>query len=572
MKRVGFILLMLATLVLSCTREPLTRLESTENGFKTFHYKVQVSSYDDTRATTADNNTKYVFQATDSLYVNSIDPNTGEDQLFGVLNLVSGSGETTAFFEGDLVGVNEFEPASDTPINVTLVSSGDRIHTTGRGKLTGTAYPDDEYGTTLADAVQKFSHFTCSTTFGASSFTLSQQSAFLIFTVTFRVSAVPVSTPVTVKVFNDNDANPIREAEVNAAVFGSGKSCVDFVFAFPGGSTSLTDAELSVIWGNGENDHKEFSIDDASLAVNNYYTVPRTTIEVVNAFHIRATEDNTTVTFKYTYATGGIQYMSDDLGVYDWTHYDGSQLSLSQNDVVYFKGTRTECDCIGTTQLFTADKVCYIGGYITSLLADDTQYAPYAFRSAFSNGTCVDAVTTPAAVDWVDIDMTNDPLILPSFTSTECYREMFRNCTSLTKGPDLPAETVAPGCYWNMFRKCAELTTVSSVLPATTLAENCYRELFRECSKVTTVPALPAPTLAPSCYRQMFANCSKLSSVTCLATDISAADSHLNWMTNANNKSTCIFYKASTMTVGNGGWSRDNSGILSNWQVQDYTE
>ena len=548
-------------------------LDSSGKRFKTIHYKVQVSSSDDTRATTADNNTKYVFQATDSLYVSSTNPSTGDEQLFGVLRLVYGSGESTAYFEGDLVGVDEFEPASDTPINVTLVSSGDRVHTTGGGKLTASSYPANEYADDLAEAVQKFSHFTCSTTFGATSFTLSQQSAFLIFTVNFKVSTVAVSTPVTVKVFNDNDVDPIREAEVSATDSGSGKSRVDFVFAFPGGSTSLTDAELSVAWGNGENDHKEFDIDDKLLAVNNYYMVPRTTIEIVNAFHIRAKEEGTThVTFNFTHTSSGIQYMSDDLGVYDWTNYNGDQLSLSKDYVVYFKGTGAAYDCIGTTQLFTADKVCYIGGYITSLLADDTQYAPYAFRSAFSNGTCVDAVTTPAAVDWVDIDMTNDPLILPSFTSTECYREMFRNCTSLTKGPDLPAETVAPGCYWNMFRKCTELTTVSSVLPATTLAENCYRELFRECSKVTTVPALPAPTLAPSCYRQMFANCSKLSSVTCLATDISATDSHLNWMTSANNKSTCIFYKASTMTVGNGGWSRDNSGILSNWQVQDYTE
>ena len=573
MKRFRFILLMLATLLLSCTREPSSGPDSSENGLKTIHYKIQVSSYDDSKATTADNNTKYVFQATDSLYVSSTDPDTGEVQLFGVLKLIYGSGETLAYFEGDLVGVNEFEPASDTPINVTLVNSGDRIHTTGGGKLTDYSYPTDEYGTTLADAVQKFSHFTCSTTFGNTRFTLSQQSAFLIFSVDFKVSTVPVSTPVTVKVFNNNDAvTPIREAEVSTTDSGSGKSRVDFVFAFPGGSTSLTDAELSVVWGNGENDHKEFDIDDKSLAVNNYYTVPRTTIELVNAFHIRARDAGTTnVTFNYTYDTGGIQYMSDDLGVYDWTHYDGSQLSLSQDDVVYFKGTRSDYDCIGTTQLFTADQVCYIGGIITSLLADDTQYAPYAFRSAFSNGICVDAVTNPTAVTWVDIDP-GDPLILPSFTSQECYREMFRNCTSLTTGPDLPAETVAPGCYWNMFRKCTELTTVSSMLPATTLAENCYRELFRECSKVTTVPALPAPTLAPSCYRQMFANCSKLSSVTCLATDISATDSHLNWMTSANNKNTCIFYKASTMTVGNGGWSRDNSGILSNWQVVDYVE
>ena len=576
MKRFGLILLMLATLALSCAREPSPGSDPSEVGFKTIHYKVQVSSYDDSKATTADNDTKYVFQATDALYVSSTstDPDTGDPLLFGVLKLIYGSGETTAYFEGDLVGVDEFEPASDTPINVTLVSSNDRIHTTGGGKLTGTAYPSNEYGTSLADAVQKFSHFTCSTIFGATRFTLTQQSAFLVFSVVFKRTEVAVSAPVTAKVFNNSEATPVWQNVVNAAALGSGRSRVDFVVAFPGGSTSLTDAELSVIWGNGENDHKEFTINDKDLAINNFYTVSRTTIDLGNPFHIRAKEDGTTIRFKTTFATGSgdIQYLSYDLGVDDWTAYDGSSLSLSKDYVVYFKGTRTDCDCIGATQLFTADQVCYIGGNITSLLADQTQFAANAFRSAFSNGTCVDAVTTPAEVNWVDIDSA-DPLILPLFTSTECYREMFRNCPSLTTMPDLPATTVASRCYWNMFRLCTGLTAACDVLPAETLAEDCYRELFRDCSSLLSAPRLPAPTLAVRSYRQMFAGCTSLLSVTCLATDISATDCTSNWMNGAKNNKACTFYKASTMGVSvSGGWTRGNNGILSNWQVQDYTE
>ncbi|MBQ3942095.1 MAG: hypothetical protein II676_04500 [Bacteroidales bacterium] len=579
MKRFSLILMMLATLALSCAREPSPGPDSSEDGFKTIHYKVQVSSFDDSKATTADNDTKYVFQATDSLYVTSTvtDPESGDPLLFGVLKLISGSGATTAYFEGDLVDVNEFEPASDTPINVTLVGSGetDRIHKTGRGKLTSTSYPSNEYGTTLADAVQKFSHFTCSTTFGATRFTLTQQSAFLWFTVSFKRTEVPVSTPITAKVFNNSEANPIWQNAVNAAALGTGRSRVDFVVAFPGGSTSLTDAELSVKWGDGENDHKEFAIDDKVLAVNNYYTVSRTTIDLGNPFHIRAKEDGTTkVTFKTTYATGTgeILYLSYDLGVDDWAPYDGSALSLSKDDVVYFKGTRTNCDCVGPTQLFTANHVCYIGGNITSLLADPTQFAENAFRSAFSNGTCVDAVTTPAEVNWVDIDSA-DPLILPSFTSAECYREMFRNCTSLTAMPDLPATTVAARCYWNMFRLCTGLTTACDVLPAETLAEDCYRELFRQCSSLQSAPRLPAPTLAVRSYRQMFAACTSLLSVTCLATDISATDCTYQWMSGTKNNSACTFYKASTMGVNvSGGWTRDINGILGNWNIQNYTE
>ena len=574
MKRFYFILLMLAgALAFSCTREPSPGHDSPETGFKTIHYKVQVSSSGISKATTAENDTKYVFQATDALYVSSTDPDSGDVQLFGVLTLMYGSGETTAYFEGDLVGVNEFEPDSDTPINVTLVSSEDRIHTTSEGQITDTSYPSGEYGTTLADAVEKYSNFTCSTTFGATRFTLAQQSTFLIFSVIFKRTEVAVSTSVTAKVFNDSEVNPIWEGEVSATALGSARSRVDFVVAFPGGSTSLTDAELSVIWGNGTNDHKEFAIDDKVLAVNNYYTVSRSTIDLGNPFHIRAKEDGTTnVTFKYTYETGGIQYICYDLGVDDWTDYDGNSLSLSKDYVIYFKGTRSTCDCVGATQLFTADHVCYIGGNITSLLADPTQFADNAFRSAFSNGTCVDAVTSPAEVNWVDID-SDDPLILPSFTSAECYREMFRNCTSLTTVPDLPATTVASGCYWNMFRLCNGLTTASGVLPAETLAVDCYREMFRQCANLKSAPILPAPTLAERSYRQMFAGCTSLLSVTCLATNISAANCTYQWMSGAKNSNTCYFYKASTIGVNvSGGWTRGNDGILGNWQVQDYTQ
>ena len=566
MKRFGLILLLMATLALSCTRDPLPGHDSSEIGFKTIHYKVLVSSFDDTKATTADNNTKYVFQATDSLYVSSTDPDTGDVQLFGVLKLISGSGETTAYFEGDLVGVNEFEPASGTPVDVTLVSSNDRIHTTGGGKLTGTAYPSNEYATSLADAVQKFSHFTCSTTFGATRFTLTQQSAFLVFTVSFKRTEVAVTAPVTAKVFNNSEVTPVWQAEeIRAAALGSGRSRVDFVVAFPGGSTSLTDAELSVIWGNGENDHKEFAIGDKDLAVNHYYKVSRTTIDLGNPFHIRAKEDGTNVTFKYTKATGGIQYICYDLGVDDWTDYDGSTLALSKDYVVYFKGTREDCDCIGATQLFiTANhQVCYIGGNITSLLDDPTQFAANAFRSAFSNGTCVDAITTPAEVNWVDIDP-NDPLLLPNFTSTECYREMFRNCTSLTSAPDLPAETAADGCYWNMFRLCTGLKTADINLAATTLGADSCRELFRQCTELTSVPIFRASALAVRSYKQMLAGCKKLGVVTCLATNITASGCLENWMQDIKSKGT--FYKSSAMN----SFAAGSNGIPSGWTVTDY--
>ena len=54
-----------------------------------------------------------------------------------------------------------------------------------------------------------------------------------------------------------------------------------------------------------------------------------------------------------------------------------------------------------------------------------------------------------------------------------CYSNMFKNCTSLTTAPELPATTLAERCYFNMFTRCISLTQAPE-LPATTLADGCY--------------------------------------------------------------------------------------------------
>ena len=39
-----------------------------------------------------------------------------------------------------------------------------------------------------------------------------------------------------------------------------------------------------------------------------------------------------------------------------------------------------------------------------------------------------------------------------------CYFGMFRECTSLTQAPALPATTLAESCYFDMFYCCTSLT------------------------------------------------------------------------------------------------------------------
>ena len=103
-------------------------------------------------------------------------------------------------------------------------------------------------------------------------------------------------------------------------------------------------------------------------------------------------------------------------------------------------------------------------------------------------------------------------LEMPATTLTyQCYRGMFRGCTSLTTPPALPATTLAEACYYWMFSECSSLITAPE-LPATTLADYCYETMFYYCTSLTTAPALPATTLTQGCYLQMFQRCESLTS------------------------------------------------------------
>lgn len=570
MKRFYFILLMLAgALALSCTREPSPEHDSSEAGFKTIHYKVQVSSSGVSKATTAENDTKYVFQATDSLYVSSTDPDSGDVQLFGVLTLMYGSGETTAYFEGNLVGVNEFEPDSDTPINVTLVSSEDRIHTTSEGQLTDTSYPANEYCTTLAEAVQKYSHFTCSTTFGATSFTLSQNSSFIICKIKMPASDLPDATSVTASL--ESGGNTVWEGNVTSTVNGTGVvGKLDFVIPFEGGTVTLSSASLSLEWEDALDapQSEDFELSPKTLAANNYYTVDRSTFSF-DGFRIKGTVNNTTITFNYNYANDGIEYSFDE-GL-SWTRYTDS-FTLNAEEEVCIRGNRTNYKNVpnnedaygtpGSKPIFTSNQKVYISGNIMSLLADKNNLVASAFHGAFSKGSST-------AVNYIDIDPDKD-LILPSTTlPASCYQQMFRNCTSLTKAPVFRVEAVSYRSCYNMFRQCSGLLSSEGIeLPAQTLDVDCYRELFRQCTSLTDAPMLPAETLVQECYRQMFSN-TAITSLVCLATDISALRCLNEWMSGVAEDSSRIFYTAPNMTTS---WPRGVHGIPNNWQIQAYQQ
>ena len=77
-------------------------------------------------------------------------------------------------------------------------------------------------------------------------------------------------------------------------------------------------------------------------------------------------------------------------------------------------------------------------------------------------------------------------LILPNKTATNCFKQMFYNCSKLTKVPELPARELSSGCYKELFYGCTSLVN-PPVLPAKSMSYECYRELFYGCSKLNSL-------------------------------------------------------------------------------------
>ena len=253
----------------------------------------------------------------------------------------------------------------------------------------------------------------------------------------------------------------------------------------------------------------------------------------------------------------------------------GDKIQFRGNNEQYYDSSSYAYNSFsGSTALFEAE-----GNVMSLIYGDDfknklTISRAYAFASLFNN--CVNLVSAKnlilPATTLVDCcyqsmfygctSLTTAPQLPATTLAYNCYSHMFQGCTSLTTAPKLPATTLASNCYESMFQRCTSLTTAPE-LPATTLEDYCYQYMFWNCTKLTTAPELPASTLAYSCYSGMFLGCRSLNYIKCLATDISASDCTYSWVKGV--ASTGTFVKPSSMT----SWSTGNSGIPTNWDVQN---
>ena len=109
--------------------------------------------------------------------------------------------------------------------------------------------------------------------------------------------------------------------------------------------------------------------------------------------------------------------------------------------------------------------------------------------------------------------LTQAPALPATKLESHCYEYMFENCTSLRQAPDtLPATALTYCCYIGMFQGCSSLEKAPA-LPATEVAMDCYNSMFAKCTSLTQAPDLPATALGDYCYREMFSGCTHLSQI-----------------------------------------------------------
>ena len=464
----------------------------------------------------------YVFSDGDKLYITG-----GEGNISGELTIASGAGSRNATFSGDLVVANNYSPTASTSLSATLVGAsqvGSFFTITDHIITAGPTYPISiEYTSSLAELVQKYSHFTAVFTYNARQITLTQQTVFLNFDLELYRSSLTLSgeSPTVQVDIKRSDGSSVLRSVTGVPVGGNSTIArIQFAAVSPAG-ISLQNAQTWI--ENGSDDvhcEPDFAA-NLDLSANHYYHVLRSAIE---EFTVEAPTNGqgASVSFNYGYAT--VQFRKYTGGSWsDWEAYS-STIPLSAGEKVSFRGqgssyantggsipTGNDSYTINSgTPLITVTNSVYIYGDIMSLVCDanwvrQSTVEANAFKFAFSGCTNINIPT-------------DKNLVLSAETlGNSCYEGMFSGCTSLTKAPILAATTSVPQrAYYGMFQGCSNLATPPASLPATTLGDQAYCQMFANCVKLASAPEFPSTKGTFSgkqiCYR-MFAKC-KMTAVT----------------------------------------------------------
>ena len=591
----GAALSMTAALVMtacsSSNDDNMTDTPQSSSTSKTIPYTVSVNGGATTRATVKDDPTdrQLYFATGDKLYITG----TG---IHGVLEIQSGVGETSnATFSGNLTYNGSGSPADGLSLTATLVSAQQygtsKISVDGNGAVT-VNYPTTAYCADVATAVQEYSNLTGTSTYGAKAFTLTQQTAFLNFEITFT-DGTTTSTELSA-VVNNNSAD-ICTANVTTVTDGGVKA--KFVLPVAAGTT-LSSANVKM------GDKEAISFGDSQTLTGKVYNVKKTQAPAGPLATPLTIEALTAGTIVVSSPKEGMQFSLNGGAKTRISAGTSKRITVEAGDKVAFYGDGTNITSYqGTTIDGTADVKVY--GNIMSLV-DEKNFATAteltgdnAFSSLFqdyrtltdASGLLLPATTLAPYCYYIMFNdcykLTAAPALPATTLAQGCYQGMFDNCTSLTAAPELPATTLVDHCYAYMFSNCTSLTvapalhattlaegccekmfayctslTTAPELPATTLAYSCYWRMFEGCTSLTAAPELPAATLVWNCYNSMFSGCTSLRSVTCLATNIGKSDYTYNWLYNVS--ATGTFTKKTGVD-----WSEtnENYGIPEGWTV-----
>ena len=196
--------------------------------------------------------------------------------------------------------------------------------------------------------------------------------------------------------------------------------------------------------------------------------------------------------------TNNIQYSTDNGQTWS-TAAQNVSVNVNNGDKVLWKGEMSKVSTQGIGNFTSSTASFDIEGNIMSLIYGDNFIEQvslagktYLFNGLFKATKCVNTTN----------------LVLAATTlSSNCYQQMFYNCTSLTTAPTLPATTLlnCSNCYESMFEGCSSLTS-SPQLPATILSNYCYQRMFSGCTSLISSPTLPATTFNTGCYAAIFNN------------------------------------------------------------------
>lgn len=158
------------------------------------------------------------------------------------------------------------------------------------------------------------------------------------------------------------------------------------------------------------------------------------------------------------------------------------------------------------------------------------------------------------------------------FPDPYCLNYVFRDCVALTDASHLVMPEIPCDCN-GMFRGCTNLVKAPGALYAISdsseYAKGCYEEMFMDCTSLEKAPDLLSKKLPGAferTYNGMFRNCSKLNYVKAMFTDIPSGTGNLTfgqWLSGV--AATGTFVKSKDAT-----WADDDAtvGIPSGWTIE----